>query len=292
MHGQTTGELIRKAEIALNQRYPACGMFIYDTQTEQAGRLRYEMVLALYKALERDEFTLVYQPKISLRENRVSGLEALLRWSSNGCAVSPDTFIRVAEDIGMISDITRWVFRHTLEQMQAWQREGYAVRVSMNISARDLGDPSMMTYLLACIADCGIRPELVELELTEGMVMDNKAMAMTLLQVAHAHGISVTLDDYGKGYHTLTNLAELPMETVKIDKYVIDRITEEKYQILLGGLIASAHQLGKKVTAEGVEQPEQVEALRQINCDTIQGFFYSKPLPPCEARAYAQSLCG
>lgn len=287
LHGNDSNDLFKKASIALNEECDKSDIFIYDFSIEKNHREKYEIMLSLYDALKNDEFYIVYHPKIGLHNNKVMGAEALIRWNRGIQGETyPEEFIKIAEDVGIISEITKWVIKNTIFQMEKWRQEGIIVKVAINISSKDLKNNSVMEFTKRCIKQSGIDPKNLEFELTERGIIENESMVKYLLNDVKKYGLKFSLDDFGTGYNSLINLIKLPIDYIKIDKFFIDNIDDEDCKVLIESIINTAHKRGKEIIAEGVEKKEQVEVLSRMDCDQIQGYYFSKPLPPEKLKEY------
>lgn len=285
LHGNKPYDLFKKMDIALGTESNLSALSVYNTSIENQNKEKYEIIISLYEALKNDEFHIVYQPKISLNDNRIIGFEALLRWKrGNKELVNPEKFIKIAEDIGIIGEITKWVIKTTIKQLERWQEEGIITKVAINISSKDLKNKSIIEYIKNKLKESKINPTMLELELTERGIIENENMAEFLLNDARKNGMKISLDDFGTGYNSLITLIKLPIDYLKIDKYFIDNIEDEDNYVLINNLIRIAHNLEMKVIAEGVEKEEQIRRLKNMGCDYFQGYYFSKPLPPEEIK--------
>ena len=262
----------------------------YDGRLETLSLERLTLETRLRRAIERNELSLHYQAKLDLASNAIAGVEALLRWNSAELgAVSPAKFIPVAEETGLILGIGKWVLRNACAQSVAWQRAGLPpVRVSVNLSPRQLSDADLLDEVRAVLADTGLQPDLLELEVTESSVMHNVERALQVLGSLKAMGVRLAIDDFGTGYSSLAQLKRFPIDTLKVDRSFIRELpadTEDK--AIAEAIIAMGKTLSLTVVAEGVETPEQKAFLRERACDQMQGYHFSKPIP---ADAFAELL--
>ncbi len=170
--------------------------------------------------------------------------------------------------------------------MEKWRQEGIIIKVAINISSKDLKNNSVMEFTQECIKQSGIDPKNIEFELTERGIIENENMVKYLLNDIRKCGLKFSLDDFGTGYNSLINLIKLPIDYIKIDKFFIDNIDDEDCKVLIKSIINTAHKRGKEIIAEGVEKKEQVEMLSRMDCDQIQGYYYSKPLLPEKLKDY------
>ncbi|HEY0848199.1 MAG TPA: EAL domain-containing protein [Noviherbaspirillum sp.] len=250
-----------------------------DIRSQSIERLVMENNLRY--ALERNELTLHYQAKRELVSGEITGVEALLRWDNDELgAVSPVQFIPVAEETGMIIPIGKWVLRTACEQNMAWQRKGLPpVRMAVNLSVRQFADEHLVADIEAILRETGMAPELLELEITEGMVVHNPEHALKLLSAIKALGVRLAIDDFGTGYSSLGQLKHFPIDTLKVDRsFIRDIATNAGDKAITEAIIAMGKTLNLTVVAEGVETVEQEAFLREQACDEMQGFYFSKPV--------------
>ncbi len=248
--------------------------------TERAAK-RLDLDASLRTALQREEFSLVYQPQFNLISQRVETVEALIRWTrSSQQMVSPLDFIPVAESNGLIFPIGEWVLRTACADAARWSKGGRPVRVAVNLSAVQFGDPNLSQLVINTLEETGLAPELLELEVTESAVMQDPAACISVLEMLRAHGVRVAMDDFGTGYSSLSYLTRMPLHLLKIDaSFVRDLPNDRDSFAIVAAILAMASSLGLNVTAEGVETLEQAQTLQQMNCDTLQGYLFSKPVP-------------
>jgi diguanylate cyclase (GGDEF)-like protein/PAS domain S-box-containing protein len=292
-HGQVPTDLLKFADTAMYQakEHGRKTWMVYTEAMDAAARLRATTVAALRKALERNELSLVYQPKLSLLDERITGVEALLRWRSGDLGnVSPGVFIPIAEETGMIIEIGDWVVEEACAQLARWRDAGMRdVTMSINVSVAQLLRGDLIQRLCDVLAEHDIAPNQIELELTESMVMANAEQSITTLRRLKAIGVTLAIDDFGTGYSSLSYLKRLPIDTLKIDKeFVGDITTDPDDEAITATVIAMAHSLGLNVVAEGVESAEQVEYLREQDCDEVQGHWLAFPLPPEQCLSFLQ----
>jgi EAL domain-containing protein (putative c-di-GMP-specific phosphodiesterase class I) len=242
-------------------------------------------------ALDQDQFMLVYQPQVDLATGMVCGAEALIRWNhpANGL-VSPVEFIPVAEETGQIVAIGEWVLRTACQRFASWQKQGLPViPVAVNLSIRQLRQPNLADMVESVLKETGLKPECLELEITEGIMMGDTQVAMEFLTRMRKLGVQMAIDDFGTGFSSLSYLKNLPVNKLKIDQsFVRDIGTDESDAAIIRSIIGLGHRLEMKVIAEGVETMEQLDFLRLRGCDEIQGYFFSRPL---EADAFFKLVC-
>lgn len=282
--GETPGDLIRSAEAALYRaKERGYGSFrFYSTVTHGRAVDRLELEHALRRGFERDEFALHYQPLVD-RSGRLVAVEALLRWSDPKLgAVGPDEFVPLCEEIGLIVPLGRWVIRTALEQLAAWNAlGGDRLRMALNISGRQVLDPTLASFLRDVVLETGVGFEQVELEMTESVVMGDIAGARSVIAELRALGASVSLDDFGTGYSSLSYLKHFDVDALKIDRtFVRDLPHDRGDAAIVTAVVALGHAMGLRVVAEGVETAEQMAMVTRLGCDEMQGFHFSRPLPP------------
>jgi diguanylate cyclase (GGDEF)-like protein/PAS domain S-box-containing protein len=282
--GKDAETLLKNADIAM-YRAKDQGRNNYQFYSAQMNKHTFErlaMESSLRRALERNEFLLHYQPKLDLRTGAIAGLEALVRWQHPDWGmVSPAQFIPLAEESGLIVQIGEWVLRTACEQNKRWRDQGIPpMRVAVNLSARQFTQKTLLSDVARIIAQTGLTPDCLELEITESLVMHNPEGAAETLHKLKDMGISLAIDDFGTGYSSLAYLKRFPIDCVKIDRSFIKDIPAEADDMAITkGIIALGHSLRLKVVAEGVETVEQQDFLRSNDCDEMQGFLFSKPLP-------------
>jgi diguanylate cyclase (GGDEF)-like protein/PAS domain S-box-containing protein len=254
-----------------------------------------ELAAALRHALAEDGLAVAYQPLVSLEDGAVLGLEALARWTSLAHGpVGPDRFIPVAEENGMILELGDWVLRRACTDVVALERElGRPLRLAVNLSPRQLRSPHWLRMLSAALADTGLDPTHLELEITEGVMMDDPQRVVAVLDEVRSLGIQVVVDDFGTGYSSLAYLARLPIDKVKIDRsFVQDLSTGGPGAAIAEAIIVMAHRLGIVVLAEGIEDDAQRTFLASRQCDQAQGHLYSPAVPPAEVADVVRRLTG
>ena len=240
----------------------------------------YSIQRGLRTALDNDEMFVVFQPKVRLTDDEVNGFEALLRWKSNEIGfVSPGEFIPVAENTRLIIPIGKFVLREVFAKVKYLLSEGYDnFKIAVNLSEIQLRDGNLLEYFNSLIEEFNVSPKYIEVEITESMIMKSVDKNIECLLQIKELGASIALDYFGTGYSSLNHLTKLPIDVLKIDRsFVIDMAENDKSRYIVENIIQLSHKLGMTVVAEGVEEKEQVDYLRSIECDTVQGFYYSKP---------------
>jgi diguanylate cyclase (GGDEF)-like protein/PAS domain S-box-containing protein len=279
--GSDAESLMKNADLAM-YRAKAQGKNSYHLYTESMNkevRWRLDLENNLRRALERDEFEVFYQPKVDIASGSIAGCEALVRWRKDGELVSPREFIPLAEETGLIIPIGEWVLRKACRDAQLWQDSGYPLSVAINLSPRQFHQKDLVPMILSVLEETGLTPALLELEITEGIVMDNVNEAIGTLNQLRKKGVNFAIDDFGTGYSSLQYLRQLPLDTLKVDRAFIKDLPENKEDSAITiATLSMAHSLGLKVVAEGVETEAQLAFLRQYSCELFQGYLFSKPV--------------
>jgi diguanylate cyclase (GGDEF)-like protein/PAS domain S-box-containing protein len=288
--GAPAESLIEHADIAMYRakKLGRNNFQFYTPAMNEEAMERVRIESALRNALERDEFVLHYQPQVDLASGEIVGMEALIRWQHPEMGmVSPNRFIGVAEETGLIVQIGAWVMREACQQNQAWQQAGLGkLCVAVNLSARQFGAPNLIADIRAVLAETGLAPGCLEIELTESLFMSDVTLAVELLHAMKALGINLSIDDFGTGYSSLSYLSRFPIDVLKIDRSFVAEITRDSNDAaIVASIIALAHNLKLAVIAEGVETEEQLDYLRRHGCDEMQGYYFSRPLPAGEFEA-------
>ncbi len=275
--------LLKNADIAMYQAKEqgrnAFQFFSREMNFKAEERLMLDN--SLRKALERQEFFVHYQPQMNLLTGSLIGMEALVRWQQPEMGlVTPDKFIPLAEESGLIIPIGEWVLRTACRQNKAWHDMGFGpLRMAVNLSARQFRQGNLAESVAAVLDETGLPPSLLELEITESTIMRNAEETIVTLRRLKEMGISLAIDDFGTGYSSLSYLKHFPIDRLKIDRsFVLDITTDPDDAAIAEAIISMAHSLKLKVTAEGVEQQEQLHFLTQRNCDEMQGYLVSRPI--------------
>lgn len=257
----------------------------YNASNTSQSLERMALENELRSALANNEFSLQYQAKIDLRNNSITGVEALLRWNNARFGqVSPAVFIPMTEETGLIVPIGEWVLMTACKQNVEWQRNGMPpIGMAVNISARQFISKNLLAIIKDALDQSGMQPELLELEITESMVMNHVDQAVALMQEIKALGARIAIDDFGTGYSSLAQLKRFPIDTLKIDRTFVREIAHDNEdQAITEAIIAMGKSLSLTIVAEGVETADQQDFLRSRGCDEMQGFYFSKPLPPSD----------
>ncbi|MFJ8235477.1 EAL domain-containing protein [Ureibacillus sp. NPDC094379] len=284
--GKEAEDLIKKANLAMYQvkQNEKNNYQFYSTKQFEHTYERLKLEKDLRKALEQKEFLLYYQPKINLASGKITGVEALIRWEHPEKGLFPPAeFIPLAEKTGLIIQIGEWVLRNACVQTKAWQEVGLPpLQTSVNLSVRQLYQPNLVKMVQLILEETKLDPKYLELEITESMMIDNDQVLKVLKQLKNL-GVKTSLDDFGTGYSSLNRLKEAPIDKIKIDQSFVQNCTSNSNDaIIIKTIIAMAHQLKLDVVAEGVELKDQLLFLQHNLCNEVQGFLFSKPLPPEE----------
>ncbi len=289
--GEDPQSLLKNADTALN-RAKEFGRNNYQLYTSgmnaKAGE-RLKLENSLRKAIEKEELLVYYQPQVDLNTFQIIGMEVLLRWQhpQNGL-ISPDQFIPLAEETGLIVPIGEWVLRTSCMHNKNWfsKYSGKPRLLSVNISACQFQQHKLMKTILGVLKDTGFDPNFLELEITESILMQKDTVPMAILRELKGMGIKFSIDDFGTGYSSLSYLKRFPIDTIKIDRsFIRDCISNPDDAAIVRAIVSMAASLKLRVVAEGVETREQLEFLRTLKCDGMQGYLFSKPLPPAEFAA-------
>ena len=290
--GTDAATLIRHADTAMYHAKESgrASRAFFDPAMHARIQLRQSTEAGLRQALARQQFVLHYQPKISLSDGMLVGVEALVRWQHpQRGLLSPQHFVTIAEECGLIQPLGRWVLRHACEQAQAWNRGGWPpITMAVNTSPLEFCASGFLPYLRQTLAETGLRPSGLELELTERVLIDDGDHAQTVLAQLRALGVSISLDDFGTGYSSLSYLTHFHLNTLKIDRaFVMDIEHSERSNSLVQAIIAMGHSLGLQLVAEGVETAGQARILEQMGCHYLQGYHISRPALPDDMLAFA-----
>ncbi len=291
--GGDAATLLRNANSALHRAKEAggdcCRLFTSDMNERVFKRLLLEN--SLRQAIEQEDLVLHYQPKVELVGGRVTGMEALVRWPRpDGTLIAPGDFIPIAEETGLIVPLGEWVLRTACRQARQWHQAGFAgLKLSVNLSSRQVQQEDIAERILAILAESGLAPQALELEITESLLMSNMEVALRLFSRLAEAGLSFSLDDFGTGYSSLYYLKRFPIAALKIDRsFVMDLHRDPDDAAIVRAILSMARDLRLRVIAEGVETAEHLQFLRDHGCDEIQGFFFSRPLPAQDFRQLLQ----
>jgi diguanylate cyclase (GGDEF)-like protein/PAS domain S-box-containing protein len=290
--GEDAPTLLRNADIAMYHAKASRrnGFAFFSEALDKPQKERMLLGASLHRALELNQLLLLYQPKVSVATGAMVGVEALIRWQHpERGLVLPGVFIPLAEESGLILPFGRWVLRSACSQAMAWQALGLPpFSVAINLSGRQFTDPQLAADIRAALSETGLDPRLLELEITESVIVDQHERALETLRQVKAMGVQVSIDDFGTGYSSLARLQKFPIDALKIDGSFIGAIAvDADGAAITTAIIAMAHSLRLRVVAEGVETREQAQFLRQHRCDEMQGYYFSQPVLPAEIVAFA-----
>jgi EAL domain-containing protein (putative c-di-GMP-specific phosphodiesterase class I) len=277
--------MVRDAEIAM-RRAKAHGKDcheIFDSQMHVRAMMRLRVETDLHQALEKQEFTLHYQPIVRLETGRVHGFEALIRWQKPDQGfVPPAQFIPIAEETGLIIPLGGWVLNEACSQMRRWQEQflDYGpLSISVNLSGKEFLQPNLVARIDQALQRTGLPAECLKLEITESVIMDNASEAATMLEQLRALGAQISIDDFGTGYCSLSYLHTFPLDILKVDRSFVSRMSDTPTNAeIVRTIIVLAHNLGLEVVAEGVETSEDAERLTALGCEYAQGYYFARPL--------------
>jgi EAL domain-containing protein (putative c-di-GMP-specific phosphodiesterase class I) len=241
----------------------------------------------LRQGIARDEFFLVYQPKVNVASGAIHAAEALARWQHHKHGViTPGEFIPMAERTGLIKDLSKFILRKVLRQMAEWLRDGLEIQISVNLSAQDLLDPELPDVLTGLLASYEVSPSQLVVEITETAIITDPDRALQVMSRLADIGVKLSIDDFGTGYSSLSHLKKMPVSEIKIDRsFVMDMMQNSNDAAIVQAVVSLAHNLGLEVVGEGVETREAADRLKELGCDSLQGFFFSKPVPPADLAA-------
>jgi EAL domain-containing protein (putative c-di-GMP-specific phosphodiesterase class I) len=281
--GGAADALFRNAEAALKKAKASGERFLFfNHRMTEAVAGTFTLENQLRRGLDREEFVLHYQPKVSLETDKLRGAEALIRWNDPLTGlVPPGRFIPVLEETGLIYEVGRWGLRKAVEDCLRWQAAGLpVVRVAVNVSPRQLRNPTFVAEIERMIGVAPHAADGLELEITESLIREDVKHSITTLRAIRALGLTVAIDDFGTGFSSLSYLSKLPVDVLKVDRSFVVEMTESPEGLaLVSTIINLAHSLKLTVVAEGVETEEQRRLLRLLNCDEMQGFLFSKAVP-------------
>lgn len=291
--GSVAEMLMRRAMIAMhNAKHSGRTFAFYQTGWDELHLRRLALVRDLKAALGNNGLSVVYQPKLSLRDPNYLGAEALVRWHHASLGpLGPDEFIPLAEQSGNITVLTRWVIEHAVKQIAEWSKAGLAVAVSVNISALDLLEKDLPAHIRALLERHHVSVDQLCLELTESSIMQEAQQSMAMLQQLKSMGIRLSIDDFGTGYSSLSQLKKMPVDELKIDKsFVLKLADSEDDIVIVRSTIELGHNMGLEVIAEGVEDESSQQMLANLGCDMVQGYLYSRPISAQDFILWAAAL--
>ncbi|KKD59718.1 diguanylate cyclase [Grimontia sp. AD028] len=288
-HGSNAEEILKRAEVAMyNAKRIQAPYAIYEPAASSHFYDKTELAAMLHNALETMDFELNFQPVMNVHNPSSTTFEALIRWPlADGYSVRPDDFIPLAEQTNAIQKITHWVLESTVAQLAVWRQQSITPQVQVNLSAKDIEDDSLEPYLSKLLSRYAINPAQLTLEITETSMMQNPAKARAVLEKIKKLGVSLSIDDFGTGFSSLSILSNMPIDEIKIDRsFVTDLLYSSNHEAIVRSTIYLAHSLDCRVVAEGVETEALGQYLVSIGCDKIQGYWYGRPMNLAQTDAW------
>ena len=286
------GTLLRRADIAMNEaKHVGDGLMFYQAGLDERHQRQLQLINHMAEGLRAGEFSLNFQPKVSLADDQVHYAEALLRWRHPQLGpVPPDEFIALAERSDLIKEISRWVIEHAIAQVARWAEQGVDCGLALNLTAQDVVDPSLPELITGTLRKHRVSPQKIILEITESGVMRDLPAALNNMDRLRRAGLSLSIDDFGTGHSSLAQLKRLPVDELKIDRsFVLNLLPGTEDERIVDSVLRLAHALGLRVVAEGVESAEGLEVLRGLGCEQVQGYYFSRPLAADDFAAWWQA---
>jgi EAL domain-containing protein (putative c-di-GMP-specific phosphodiesterase class I) len=281
---------MRRADVAMYATKQSNAGFTFHERDEQESRVpdQLSLVVEMRTAIERNEFELYYQPKRHLHSGLITRVEVLVRWNHpRRGLLMPVSFVPIAERTGLIKPMTDWILDKALQQCREWQDAGAPIHVAVNVSAKSLLEETLPSKVQTLLDKWNIDPRFLKIEITESSIMADPAHALAIMSMLQSMGVRLSVDDFGTGYSSLTHLRELPIDEIKIDKaFVLGMLTSDADTAIVRTVIDLAHNLGKQVCAEGVEDAETLRRLEEMGCDLAQGYFISRAVPAAALMAW------
>ena len=281
--------LLRRADVAMyTAKQKQSGYSFHSEELESRKPDQLALVVDLRHAIERNELRTHFQPKLHMRSGLMTRAEVLVRWQHPQRGhLAPDQFVPLAERTGLVRGMTNWVLDHTIQQCRSWLDAGAPIHIAVNVSARSLLDQNLPSTVQRTLERWDLDPRFLKIEITESSIMADPAHALAILSMLQSMGVRLSIDDFGTGYSSLTHLRELPIDEIKIDKsFVIGMKRSEADAAIVRTVIDLAHNLGKQVCAEGVEDAATWKMLAELGCDLAQGFWIARPMPAEELMAW------
>ncbi|MFQ6005568.1 MAG: EAL domain-containing protein [Woeseia sp.] len=294
-HGPDANTVFRCAEAALHRsmRRLECGVTYYRSEMRYSARHKFDMEAELRVAIDSGQITAFFQPQLCLRSGAVAGVEALARWiRPDGTVLAPAEFIPLSEEMGISDVLFEAILRNVCGAVAGWRADGeWNIPVAVNLSAHQLRNDKLVDLIKSILSANEVEQRLINLELTETTLLEDLTIARPLLKDLAKYGVGIHIDDFGTGYSSLSYLAELPVQTLKIDQSFVERMTESTTNArVVQAVIALGKAMGLDVIAEGVETEQQLEMVRNFGCDFVQGFLIARPLPDEEFRNWCESI--
>ena len=285
-------ELLKQAELAMHHAKisRAKSPYFYDRELAAQAQQKLRLEDEIRRGITNDEFVAVFQPKVDLQTGEVIGAEALARWRRpDGAAVSPGRFIPIAEELGLISKLGISVLRDACMEAATWNKDTNRVRVAVNVSPHQFEDPEFIPSIHEALEESGLDPELLELEITESVAVENPEKVSRIMRPLRAQGVRLAIDDFGTGHSNFTTVTRLPFDVFKIDQQFVRALSQDPHApAIIEMILAMAEALGQETVAEGVEDIQQFEFLRRRGCTIGQGYYFSPPLPSHEFRSFVK----
>jgi diguanylate cyclase (GGDEF)-like protein len=287
-HGDDGETLLRRADIAMYAAKPGEAPVVYAPALDDTSPIRLALAAELRRAIEQRELVVYYQPQLTLGSRAVRGVEALVRWRHPERGfLSPDEFLPVAEQAGLMRSLTQAVLDEALRQCRVWHNSGAKLEVAVNVSGRDIVDLRLPEQVARALAEHGIDPSFLQLEISEGAVLGDNQRCVAVIEELATLGVRIAIDDFGVGYSSLGQLRRLPLSVLKIDKSFVQSMADERTgTVIVSSTIDLAHSLSLEVVAEGVEDEATLDRLADARCDLIQGYVISRPLPAEDLTAW------
>ncbi|GAA3918849.1 putative bifunctional diguanylate cyclase/phosphodiesterase [Litoribacillus peritrichatus] len=279
-HGDRADQLLRRADIALNEaKLKKQDVAYYELGADEKYLNQIRLINDLKQAIEQDQLVMFYQPKVDLKQRKVTQVEALIRWFHKELGfISPEEFIGLAEQSGLMPALTRWVIKNVLNEAVVWREQNVNVAMAVNLSAYDLAYDDLPNYVSDLLVQCQLSTESLILEVTESAVMEDPEQALNVLHQFKSSGIKLAIDDYGTGYSSLSQLTSMPVDELKIDMSFVLKLDQSKDdQAIVRSTIEMGHNLGLSIVAEGVENRDSWALLEEYGCDKLQGYYICKP---------------
>ncbi len=293
IHAEEHTALVRLADVAMYEaKKDKSNICVYKTDFDKYSPLRLSLMDYLQTALDTEQLELHYQPKVSLTENRVTSVEALIRWYHPELGlIFPDQFIPIAENSGLIDKLSDWIMEQAFKQWRQWQDAGIDLQIAINLSARNLSNPDLPEYVAGLCDKYQMHTDGIKTEITESAIMYNPEQVIEIMSDENMQKLRFSIDDFGTGYSSLSYLKRLPVSEVKIDKsFVFDMVNNESDASIVKSVINLVHSFDYSVVAEGVENLETLRMLENLGCDVAQGYLFSKALPVDELIAKIKTI--
>ena len=290
--GDSPAALLRRADAAMYEAKQGGRSHVFATpDDDQANVRRLQLLGELRSSIATGDFRLYHQPKIDLKTGRVVGTEGLIRWHHRQYGLlSPIEFVELTELSGLIQPLTRWILEQGIRQARTWRNEGFELNVAMNLSVRNFFDQGLPAFIAALLTEHDVAGEQITLEITESEVMSDRALARSALSAFRSLGVKISIDDFGTGFSSLSQLQQLPIDEIKVDSsFVAGMLQNNQDAVIVRSIIELGHNLGLSVVAEGAETLEQLAALRKLGADRAQGYVISRPIPPDDFTSWLRS---